>query len=81
MIPITLNHSFFIDIIYIDMTIQWRKSSMKDLILITIIGFIMYIMLSIIDKFIYTIPNIIYIPIGILGIALILIGAFKGRDK
>ena len=76
MISITLNHSFFIDIIYIDMTIQWRKSSMKDLILITIIGFIMYIMLSIIDKFIYTVPNIIYIPIGILSIIFVLMGSF-----
>lgn len=49
---------------------------MKDARLISIIGFIMYIMLSIIDKFIYTVPNIIYIPIGILSIIFILIGTF-----
>lgn len=57
---------------------------MKDARLISIIGFIMYIMLSIIDKFIYTVPNIIYIPIGILSIIFILIGTFinpKSKQK
>lgn len=49
---------------------------MKDSSLITIIGFIMYIILSIIDKFIYTVPNIIYIPIGILSIIFVLMGSF-----
>ena len=49
---------------------------MKDSSLITIIGFIMYIILSIIDNFIYTVPNIIYIPIGILSIIFVLMGSF-----
>ena len=38
------------------------------------IGIIIYIIMSGIDRFVYHIPNMIYVPIAILGIALILIG-------
>ena len=34
-----------------------------------------------IDRFVYHIPNVIYIPVAILGIALILIGFFKDKSK
>ena len=42
---------------------------------------IIYIVISGIDKFVYHIPNVIYIPVAILGIAMILIGFFKGKSK
>lgn len=43
------------------------------------IGIAIYIIMSGIDRFVYHIPNMIYIPIAILGIALILIGFFKDK--
>ncbi|WP_418565896.1 hypothetical protein [Peptacetobacter sp.] len=45
------------------------------------IGIVMYIIMSGIDRFVYHIPNMIYIPIAILGIALILIGFFKDKNN
>lgn len=43
------------------------------------IGIVMYIIMSGIDRFVYHIPNVVYIPTEILGIALILIGFFKDK--
>lgn len=43
------------------------------------IGIVIYIIMSGIDRFVYHIPNVVYIPIAILGIALILIGFFKDK--
>lgn len=45
------------------------------------IGIAIYIIMSGIDRFAYHIPNMIYIPIAILGIALILIGFFKDKNN
>ena len=45
------------------------------------VGITFYIALSGIDRFVYPISNVIYIPFAILGIALILIGFFKGKSK
>ena len=45
------------------------------------VGIAIYIALSGIDRFVYPIPNVIYIPFAILGIALIFIGFFKGKSK
>ena len=45
------------------------------------IGIAIYIIMSGIDRFVYHIPNMIYIPIAILGIALILIGFFKDKNN
>ena len=50
---------------------------MKDKNILIRMGIIIYIVMSGIDRFVYHIPNIIYIPVAILGIALILIGFFK----
>lgn len=44
-------------------------------------GIIIYIAMSGIDRFVYHIPNAIYIPVAILGIALILIGFVKNKSK
>lgn len=54
---------------------------MKKKNTLTILGVIIYMVLSGIDRFIFSIPNIVYIPLAILGIILILIGFFKGKNK
>ena len=54
---------------------------MKDKSILICVGIIIYIVMTGIDRFVYHIPNIIYIPIAILGIALILIGFFKDKSK
>ena len=46
------------------------------------IGVIIYIILNSVSRFVVDIPNIIYIPIAILGIIMILVGAFiEKRNK
>lgn len=45
------------------------------------VGIAIYIALSGIDRFVYPIPNVIYIPVAILGIALIFIGFFFINHK
>lgn len=54
---------------------------MKDKNILISMGIIIYIVMSGIDRFVYHIPNIMYIPVAILGIALILIGFFKDKSK
>ena len=53
---------------------------MKDKNILICVGIIIYIAMSGIDRFVYHI-HIIYIPVAILGIALILIGFFKDKFK
>ncbi len=54
---------------------------MKDKNILISVGIIIYIVMSGIDRFIYHIPNIIYIPVAIIGIALILLGFIKDKSK
>ena len=54
---------------------------MKDKSILISVGIIIYIVMFGIDRFVYHIPNVIYIPVAILGIALILIGFFKDKFK
>ena len=54
---------------------------MKDKSIFISVGIIIYIAMSGIDRFVYHIPNIIYIPLAILGITLILIGFFKDKSQ
>ena len=54
---------------------------MKDKSILISMGFIIYIVISGIDRFVYRIPNVIYIPIAIISIVLILIGSFKDKSK
>ena len=54
---------------------------MKDKNILISVGIIIYIVMSGVDRFVYHIPNIIYIPTVIIGIALILIGFFKNKSK
>ena len=54
---------------------------MKDKNILISMGIIIYIFMSGIDRFVYHIPNVMYIPVAILGIALILIVFFKDKSK
>ena len=60
---------------------QRSLAAMKEKSRFIGVGITIYIALSGIDRFVYPIPNVIYIPFAILGIALILIGFFKGKSK
>ncbi len=54
---------------------------MKDKSILIKAGIVIYIVMSGIDRFIYHIPNVVYIPAAILGIACILIGFFKSKKS
>ena len=54
---------------------------MKDRSLLTSIGILIYLIVSIIDKFFYKIPDYIYIPIAVIGIVICIIGFIKDRNK
>lgn len=45
------------------------------------LGIIIYIILTGIDRFVCQVPNYLYIPIAIIGIALIIIGFIKDKNK
>ena len=49
---------------------------MKDKSILISMGIILYIIMAGVDRFVYRIPNIVYIPVAIFGIVLILIGFF-----
>ena len=54
---------------------------MKDKSILISMGIILYIIMAGVDRFVYRITNIVYIPVAILGIALMLIGFFKNKSK
>ena len=54
---------------------------MKDKNILISMGIIIYIVMSGIDRFVYHIPNIIYITLAIIGIALIVIVFFNDKSK
>ena len=54
---------------------------MKDKSILICVCIIIYIVMTGIDRFVYHIPNVIYIPVAIFGIVLILIGFFKDKSK
>ena len=54
-----------------------RDETMKNQNIFISFGIVIYIVMSGIDKFVYRLPNMIYIPIAILGIILIMIGFLK----
>lgn len=45
------------------------------------LGIVIYILLSSIDRFVAEIPNYLYLPIAIIGIAMILVGMIKNRKQ
>lgn len=54
---------------------------MKNKSILPTIGIIIYLILSIVDKFIVKTPWYIYITIGIFSIMLIILGIVKERKK
>lgn len=54
---------------------------MRERNILTRAGIVIYIVMSGMDRFVYRIPNVVYIPVAILGIALILIGFFKNKSE
>lgn len=54
---------------------------MKNKSLLPILGIIIYIVLSIIDKLVLKIPDYVYISVGLLSIILIIIGLIKDRKN
>ena len=54
---------------------------MKERSFISSIEILLYVILSFIDRFIYKIPNTIYIPLAILGIVIIILGFVIDRRK
>lgn len=54
---------------------------MKEKSFMISIGILLYVVLSMIDKFLYQIPNYIYIPMMILGIGIIIVGFIKDKGK
>lgn len=49
---------------------------MKERSYLISVGIVIYIVMSAVDRFIYHIPNVIYIPLAILGITLMML-AYK----
>ena len=54
---------------------------MKERSFIVSLGILLYVVLSIIDRFFYKIPDYVYIPLAILGIAIIIVGFIIGKKK
>lgn len=49
--------------------------------LLRIIGILLYVVLTFIDRFCFNIANYIYIPIALIGIALIIIGFLINKKE
>ena len=54
---------------------------MKERSFIGSIGIILYVVLSLIDRFFYKIPDYIYIPLAILGVVIIIAGFVIDKKK
>ncbi len=54
---------------------------MKDRSLISSIGILLYVALSLTDRFFYNIPDYIYIPLAIVGIVIIIVGFIVDKKK
>lgn len=54
-----------------------KRCYMKDKNILIAIGILGYIILSVIDKFIYKLPDIIYIVVALILFILILVGGIK----
>ena len=54
-----------------------KRCYMKDKNILITIGILGYVILSVIDKFIYKLPDIIYIVVALILFILILVGGIK----
>ena len=46
-----------------------------------IIGFIIYILLLVVDRFVYKLPNYVYIITGLIVIVLIIVGLINDKKR
>ena len=60
---------------------EFEVSEMKDRSLISSIGILLYVVLSLTDRFFYNIPDYIYIPSAIVGIVIIIVGFIVDKKK
>ena len=60
---------------------RMRDVKMKERSFIGSIGILLYVVLSLIDRFFYQIPDYIYIPLAILGIGIIIAGFVIDKKK
>ena len=54
---------------------------MKERSFIGSIGILLYVVLSLIDRFFYKIPDYIYIPLMVLGIVIIFVGFVNDKKN
>ena len=54
---------------------------MKERSFIGSLGILLYVVLSLIDRFFYKIPDYIYIPLMVLGIVIIIVGFVIDKKK
>ena len=54
---------------------------MKERSFISSIGILLYVVLSLTDRFFYEIPDYIYIPLAVLGIVIIIAGFVIDKKK
>ena len=54
---------------------------MKNRSILPIVGILIYLVLSITNRFIYQIPDFIYIPIALIGLGLILVSIIIDYKK
>lgn len=54
---------------------------MKEKSYLGSIGILLYVVLTVIDRFFLEIPDCVYIPLAILGIAIIIIGFIINRKR
>ena len=54
---------------------------MKERSFVGSTGILLYVVLSLIDRFFYKIPDYIYIPLAILGIVFVIVGFVKDKNK
>ena len=54
---------------------------MKERSLISSIGILIYLVISIIDRFFYKIPDVVYIPVAVIGILIIIAGFLIDKKR
>jgi prepilin signal peptidase PulO-like enzyme (type II secretory pathway) len=70
---VTLVKDYELTVIYV----MWRCYMKGKLSVLTTIGILVYVIYSLVDRFVIEIPDIVAIPVMMLGIVLILAGIVK----
>ena len=54
---------------------------MKDRSFISSVGILLYVLVSVVDRFFYKLPNFVYIPLAVLGIVIIVAGFIIDKNR